>query len=37
MSLYLAAGSDPVGYGEEGQANGDPKDSQELHSYRLLP
>lgn len=36
-SLYLAAGSNPVGDGKEGQPDGDPKNSQELHSYGLLP
>lgn len=36
-SPYLAAGSNPVGDSKEGQAYGDSKDSQELHSYGLLP
>lgn len=36
-SLYLAARSNPIGYGEKREAYGDSKDSQEFHSDRLLP
>lgn len=35
-SLYLAARSNPIGYGEKREAYGDSKDSQEFHSDRLL-